>query len=104
MDKVSDAVLKTVFNFINIVSQKKKLQLAYIYGSQATGTAKPWSDIDVAIISRDFSNNLYDEQLELMQLAAKIDDRIEPRAFLPEDFNRNNPLVAEIENHGLKII
>ncbi len=104
MDKIPDAILKTVQRFIHVVSQKKKLEQAYVYGSQVKGTAESWSDIDVAVVSKDFSRNLYDEQLELMQLASKIDDRIEPRIFLLEDFNKNNPLVSEIENYGIRIV
>ena len=103
MGQISDSLLKKVHDFLEVVSRKKKLERAYLFGSQAKGTSKSWSDIDVAIISKDFLNNLYDEQLELMQVASKIDDRIEPRIFLPEDFNRNNPLVAEIETHGIRL-
>ena len=42
------------------------------------GIAHAWSDIDVALIYRDFSENLFQETIELMNLAADIDERIEP--------------------------
>jgi hypothetical protein len=39
-----------------------------------------------------------------MRLAAEIDDRIEPKPFRPERFSAIEPLVDEIQKHGLKII
>jgi hypothetical protein len=39
-----------------------------------------------------------------MRLAAEIDDRIEPKPFRPDMFTSNEPLVDEIQKHGLKLI
>ena len=39
-----------------------------------------------------------------MRLAAEIDDRIEPKTFRPEMFTPIEPLVDEIQKHGLKLI
>jgi len=76
---------------------------AYLFGSHAKGTSNQWSDIDLAIVSPDFSEDLYEERLILMRLAAEIDDRIEPKPFRPEMFTPNEPLVDEIQKHGLKL-
>jgi len=54
--------------------------------------------------SPDFSEDLYEERLVLMRLAADLDDRIEPKPFRPEMFNSIKPLVDEIQKHGLKLI
>jgi len=58
----------------------------------------------VAIISSDFSDDLFDERLNLMQLAAYVDDRIEPKQFKSELFDRNDPLVYEILKNGIQLI
>jgi len=63
-----------------------QLDYAYLFGSHAKGTSNQWSDIDLAIVSPDFSEDLYEERLVLMRLAAEIDDRIEPKPFRPEMF------------------
>ncbi len=63
-----------------------------------------WSDIDLAIISPDFSTDLFQEQLNLMRLAAQIDDRIEPRPFRPKDFDTGEPLVNKIQRTGIQIV
>ena len=58
----------------------------------------------MAVVSPDFSEDLYEERLGLMRLAVEIDDRIEPKPFLHEMFTPNEPLVDEIQKHGLKLI
>jgi hypothetical protein len=58
----------------------------------------------VAIISSDFSDDLFDERLNLMQMAASVDDRIEPKPFKSELFDHNDPLVYEILKNGTRII
>ena len=58
----------------------------------------------MAIISSDFSDDLFDERLNLMQLAAYVDDRIEPKPFKSELFDRNDPLVYEILKNGIQLI
>mgnify|MGYP002642278824 CR=1 FL=1 len=72
-----------------------------IYGSYSKGNANEWSDIDVAVISPDFSEDMFDERLKLMKIAANIDDRIEPHPFRVEDFDKSNPLVSEIKKYGI---
>jgi predicted nucleotidyltransferase len=96
-------IAKSVELFLAEVKRRQRVVAAYIYGSQIKRTATEWSDIDLAIISPDFSADLFQEQLELLRLAAQIDDRIEPRPFRPDDFNTTEPLVNEIKRTGLKV-
>lgn len=93
----------TIRRYIAQVSQLKQVSRAYLYGSYAKGTAGKWSDIDVAIISPDFSPDLFEERVFLMKLALKLDDRIEPSPFRPENFELDNPLVHEISTSGIEI-
>ena len=89
--------------YLSHIKESKKISRAFIYGSYAKGTAYKWSDIDIAIISPDFSDDLFDERVALMKLALKVDDRIEPSPFRPEDFDVDNPLVNEINTSGIEI-
>ncbi len=104
MAEISAAVQRSVREFLAEVRKERRITAAYLYGSQARGQAGPWSDIDVAVISPDFDDDLFAAQLTLMKLAAKLDDRIEPRAFTPESFNINNPLASVIQDTGVRII
>ena len=76
----------------------------YIYGSFAKGTVHKWSDIDLAIISPDFSDDTLDDRLVLIKLGALIDDRIEPYPFTTKRFNSTDPLVNEICENGIQIV
>lgn len=100
-----DAKLNQIIsNFLEEIEKRIKIDDAYLYGSYAKGTAGKWSDIDIAIVSSDFSDDLFEDRLILMQLAATIDDRIEPKPFKKELFNANDPLVDEIQKHGIRLI
>jgi len=50
-----------------------------VFGSQATGKAGPWSDIDVLVVSPRFDggHRRHDSNL-LRRIAARTDSRIEP--------------------------
>jgi predicted nucleotidyltransferase len=100
----SQSLEKIVKTFLDEVQKVYRVDSAYLFGSHAKGTSNKWSDIDLAIISPDFSDDLYDERLTLMRLAIEIDDRIEPKPFRPETFTPMEPLVDEIQKHGLKLI
>ncbi len=104
MAQIAPDVLASVERFLAFVRQRLRIDAAYLYGSQAVGSARPWSDIDVAVISPDFSDDLFQERVSLMQWAAKIDDRIEPQPFTPERFGPNDPLAHEISQHGVRLI
>lgn len=104
MVTLPDAISQSVQQFLNAVRQQQRIEAAFLYGSQIKGTASKWSDIDVAIISPDFSADLFQEQVDLMRLAAQIDDRIEPRPFRPTDFDADEPLVSEIKRTGIQIV
>ena len=80
------------YNYIKII----------LFGSYAKGNYNDDSDIDIAVILKDYSN-LTDMQLELMRLRRKIDSRIEPHPFRERDFELSNPLVNEILKYGQEI-
>ncbi len=83
-----------------------KLKYDYIkiilFGSYAKGNFNEDSDIDIAVILKDY-NNLMDIQLDLMRLRRNIDSRIEPHPFRENDFDITNPIVNEIVKYGQEI-
>lgn len=104
MATLAPAIAESVDRFVLLLQQRQRVAAVYVYGSQVQGTATRWSDIDLAVISPDFSADLFQERLALMRLAAQIDDRIEPHPFMPEDFNVSNPLAAEIRQTGVRVV
>ena len=104
MAQIAPDVIASVERFLAIVRARLRIDAAYLYGSQATGSARPWSDIDVAVISPDFSNDLFQARIALMQWAATIDDRLEPQPFTPDRFGPNDPLASEISHNGVRLL
>ena len=99
-----DEINLKVKEFIEEVQKKYRISQVYIYGSFAKGTSHRWSDIDLAIISPDFSDDTLDDRMTLMRIGASIDDRIEPYPFSPNRFNSTDPLVNEICENGIQIV
>ena len=88
--------------FAALVKANYDCKQVFLFGSYANGTYHEESDIDIAVILKEFEN-LIDIQLELMRLRRKIDSRIEPHPFRERDFNITNPVVHEILEHGQRI-
>ncbi len=57
-----------------------------LYGSQATGTAREGSDIDLIIISKDWGKYNLRERLETLGIAAgRILETVQAQGFTPEE-------------------
>ncbi len=105
MAKVDALVLELAQKFLaKVREQGIKIESAYLFGSYAKGTEHEWSDIDIAIISLDFSDSRFREGVRLMKLSCNIDTRIEPMPFRPENFSDNDPLVSEIMKTGYLLV
>ncbi len=100
MDK-GDA-LDIALKYANAVKSKYDFVKIILFGSYAKGNYNDDSDIDIAVVLKDY-NNLIDMQLELMRLRRKIDSRIEPHPFREKDFEITNPIVYEIIKYGQDI-
>ncbi|MBU0991246.1 MAG: nucleotidyltransferase domain-containing protein [Proteobacteria bacterium] len=100
MDK-KDA-LKIAKKFASLLMANYDCKMIFLFGSYVKGTNHEESDIDIAVILREFENPI-NMQLELMRLRRKIDSRIEPHPFREIDFNMMNPVAYEILKHGQRI-
>jgi uncharacterized protein len=75
-----------------------------LFGSYAKKTAKPWSDIDVCIVSPIFGKDPFDEMVRLAKLAEKVDSLIEPHPYNAKDlFDKYDPLAKEIRTYGVAV-
>lgn len=78
------------------------VQAIAVFGSHAKGTPKPWSDVDVAVVSPAFGRNYHEESVRLMRLRRSVSTLIEPHPFHPDDLNDYwNTLAAEVRQHGI---
>ena len=103
VDQEIRAIIK---NFINdLIVKGIRVEKAVLYGSYATRKVRPDSDIDIAIISPDFGHDRFNEGKLLMQIAWRIDPRIEPIPISSESYKKDTwlPLIYEIRKKGVEV-
>ena len=74
-----------------------------LFGSYVNGAPRKWSDIDLAIVSPDFSNiPLWHRQEMLAESIRKADVRLSPLGYSPEEFSEPGPhsFLREITTKG----
>jgi uncharacterized protein len=60
-----------------------------LYGSQATGTAREGSDIDLIVISADWKKYNHRQRLELLGIAAaRILEPVQAQGFTPSEIQK----------------
>lgn len=97
MDKRNAIIIAN--QYAEAVNLKFKFIRIILFGSYVKVNFHDESDIDIAIVFKDYSN-LIEMQLELMRLRRKIDSRIEPHPFRESEFEISNPIVSEILKYG----
>jgi len=98
------AIYKIVASYLKVLKANNvRFKRVYLYGSSVQGNFNQDSDIDLAIVSDDFTGDVIDDGLLLMRLRRKIDSRIEPHPFLTEEFSSENPFVKHILESGEEI-
>src|SRR3972149_10104042 len=103
---VEKEIARKVRAFVKeLKKQKIKVAKVIIYGSRVEGTARKYSDIDVAIVSPDFGKNSYKDGAKLFEIAGSIDTRIEPVAISLKSYKNDTwiPLIYEIRTKGVEL-
>jgi predicted nucleotidyltransferase len=61
-----------------------------LYGSQASGTAREGSDVDLIVISNDWERYNHRQRLELLGIAAaRILEPVQAQGFTPDEIKGN---------------
>ncbi len=97
-------IMEIVQKYVEKICENYKIYAIILFGSYAKGTNNESSDIDIAIITDDFENDVIDEELNLMRLRRKIDTRIELHLIRIEDYkNAETPFIQEVIDTGIKV-
>ena len=97
-------IINIVKAFASAVNQTYPLKQTVIFGSQVKGTALPYSDIDVCLVSEHFPEPVQAIRLKLEKVSKQYDDRIEVHPMRPEDYNnRFYTFAREIKTHGIVV-
>lgn len=100
---INSRIMESIQKYIKKISEHYKIEAIILFGSYAKGTENEDSDIDIAIISSDFSD-IIEDGAKLIGLTWKIDTRIEPHPITKEDFEKiSNPFVKEVVDTGIKV-
>lgn len=104
MAVVADEAIGVLERFLKLIKEANiRIERAILFGSYATGKAHEWSDIDVAIVSPDFSGIRFNDAKMLTSFLLKVDSRIELHPFKPEDFTEDDFFVCEILKNGIEL-
>jgi hypothetical protein len=104
MAVATDSVIEAVKKYIRELERNNiPIQEAIVFGSYAKGDPKEESDIDIALVSTAFTGDRFEDRRKIVPLRRKIDNRIEPIPFRPEDFEQGGNLVDEIKKTGKAI-
>lgn len=101
-----DEVKKLVNSYKEILEKNQiPVEEIILFGSYAKGTAKPWSDIDLCVISEIFGQDGYEEMVKLKRLTSHLEPLIEPHPYSPKDMeNTLDTLVSEIISYGKRVV
>ena len=75
----------------------------YLFGSAARDEMQEDSDIDVAVVSEIFNDDVVENRVKLMLLSNIVSYDIEPHPVLREDWTAITPFTREIKNEGILI-
>lgn len=100
---VKTDVINLAEEFADAVRTKYDTCKIYLFGSQVRGNTHDESDIDIAVVLKDYDKRI-DMLMELMRIRRKIDSRIEPHPFRESEFNSSHILVEQILKYGIEII
>lgn len=104
LNMLEQSVLTSVTRYIEVVKKHGLVvERAVVFGSQVTGNAHEWSDIDLLVVSPQF-DEMKDRGLInlLWRLAARVDSRIEPiacgtRQWIEDD---SSAIIEIARRHG----
>ena len=99
-----DKIRSIIKRYLKILEQNNiAVEKSYLFGSYARGTASEDSDIDIAIVSRNFKGDRFLDRRLIVPLRRQIDRRLEPRPFRSKDFHKSDPLALEILENGIEM-
>lgn len=92
-----------LFQYASIVKELIKVDAIYLFGSFAKGNAGQDSDIDLLVVSSDWTDNIIEDTMLLMRARRKVDLRIEPHPIRPEEME-DNPFILSLKQEMKKVV
>jgi len=96
------SLMRAILKLLNEVPIK--INSAVLFGSLARGEGLPWSDVDLLLISGDFSGMRREDRIRLLLDKWDYMRPLEPICLSPEEISEENPLIWEICRDGIPIV
>ncbi len=105
MASAKDISVKTARLFIDSLRESGiDVSEAYLFGSVAKGSADKDSDIDLAVVSRDFQGIRYHDIKKISKHRRKVDSRLEIHPFSRQEVEQDPPqFFLKIKQDGMRI-
>lgn len=105
MDKVRNKVLETINDFVNLLKKDKfDIHRVYLFGSYANNSNNEYSDIDIALVSDNFSGDLWEDKKILRNYKSLVSWDLSPLPFRINEFENSIFAKDEIIGKGIRII
>jgi len=105
---LDEAIVTTVQRYLHTLQNNGvTVRFGIVFGSQVTGKADEWSDIDLLVVSPRFDEYYPHQDVDLLwRLAARSDSRIEPmpcgeRQWQEDD---SNAIIEIARRQGERVI
>ena len=102
---IDATVIESITRFRTVLEAARiPIDKMLLFGSYAKGNARANSDIDVAVVSKNFGYDDVEEMQTLYKLTHLADIRIEPYPLAPNDLSDSwSPIVEVKRAHGIEI-
>ena len=95
-------IMEIVQKYVDKILENYNVEAIILFGSYAKGTER--EDSDIAVVTDDIENDVFDEEVKLMVLRRGIDYRIEPHIIRIQDYKeKNDPFIPEVIDTGIKV-
>lgn len=105
MAQISVSLIEKIKLFVKeLENDNLNISQVFLFGSYAKNKESMWSDIDLAVVSDDFTGNRMIDYDRFVKAILKVDRSFEPIPYKTENFTADNPFVKEILKTGIRII
>jgi len=95
--------LKLVIALKNKLEKAIRIKEIYLFGSIAKDQSNENSDIDVAIVSDNFTGNKLSDKKLIRRFVLETDYNLDVFPFRTDKFNTDNPYAEEVLKTGIKV-
>ena len=97
------SAIRLIREYVSVCNQKNiHFNKVILFGSYVSGNATKDSDINVLLVSDQFTNNSFDNWRFLSPITAKFYD-VEPHPYPTSNYLKGDPFIDEINKTGIEI-